>query len=208
MRNMLIVEDHPLVAEATKALFMTMAVGHIEICRNAEEAVALLQARDDWYRLWLDVGLPGTDGLSLVRYVHKLGWAERAAVITASDNLQWRVDVQAMGFLGYVLKTASVEEFSFALKEILEGRPYFDKQPHDRQPTHLTQRQTEILCLLHDGLCTKDIARRLKLSPGTVDNHISALISALRANDRTHAVAIGMKCGYVRQHDTRLMELP
>lgn len=201
MRNMLIVEDHPLVAEATRALFMTMAVDHIEICRNADEAVKQLQARDDWYRIWLDVGVPGADGLSLVRYVHKLGWAARAAVITASENVQWRVDVEAMGFLGYVVKTASVEEFSFALNEILEGRRYFDKRQHDRQPSHLTQRQTEILCLLHDGLSTKDIARRLGLSPGTVDNHISALISALRANDRTHAVAVGMQFGYIRRHD-------
>ena len=62
----------------------------------------------------------------------------------------------------------------------------------------MIQRQTEILGLLQEGLGTKDIALRLSLSPSTVDNHIAALISALRAQDRTHAVVLGMRLGYLR----------
>lgn len=201
MKNMLIVEDHPFVAQATRSLFLAMEEDHhVEICKNAAEAVDRLRSGGDWFRIWLDINVPGTQGLSLVRHVHELGLAGRSAVITATDNAQWRVEVESMGFLGYVLKTATVEEFSHALGEIMKGRPCFDKVQHDRQPSHLTRRQTEILSLLHDGLCTKRIARQLNLSPGTVDNHISNLISALCANDRTHAVALGMQYGYIPQY--------
>ena len=200
MKNMLLVEDHPLVAEATKSLFLAMADDHVEICRNFDEALVHLHARNDWFRIWLDINVPGSQGLRLVRHVHEMGLAPRAAVITASDDAQWQADVESMGFLGYVLKTATVEEFSRALGEIMNGRAHFNKSRNDTQSSHLTRRQIEILSLLHGGLNTKHIARQLNLSPGTVDNHISNVISALRANDRTHAVALGMQYGYIRQH--------
>ena len=199
MKKILIVEDHPFVAQATKALFLAMADDHVEICKNADEAIAQLRDTNDWFRILLDVNVPGAQGLSLVRHVHELGLASRSAVITASDHAQWRVDVESMGFLGYVLKTATVEEFNYALGEIMQGRPCFARSQHGKQPSHLTRRQIEILSLLHDGLSTKHIARHLHLSPGTVDNHISNLISALRANDRTHAVVLGMQYGYIQQ---------
>ena len=199
-KNMLIVEDHPFVAEATKSLFLAMADDHVEIARNFDDAVARLHARTDWFRIWLDVDVPGAQGLSLVRHVHDIGFAPRAAVITASDNPQWQADVESMGFLGYVLKTATVDEFNRALGDIMKGRACFSRSRHPRQPSHLTRRQIEILSLLHDGLNTKHIARQLNLSPGTIDNHVSNVISALRANDRTHAVALGMQYGYIRHH--------
>jgi len=201
MKHILIVEDHPFVAQATRSLFLAMADDHVvEVCKNADEAVAQLRDRNDWFRILLDVNVPGAHGLSLVRHVHESGLASRAAIITASDHAQWRVDVESMGFLGYVLKTATVEEFNCALAKIMMGRPCFEKSQQHMQPSHLTRRQVEILGLLHEGLSTKHIARELNLSPGTVDNHISNLISALCANDRTHAVVLGMQYGYIRQY--------
>lgn len=201
MKNVLIVEDHPFVAEATKALLATMAVDEATVCRNADEVCAALERETGWFRILLDIGVPGAQGLSLVRRVHRAGMAGRAAVITASDSAQWQIEVDALGFLGYVLKTASVDEFSFALQEIFAGRRCFGKRKTDAQPTHLTRRQTEILRLLHGGLTTKNIARELNLSPGTVDNHVAAILCALRANDRTHAVARGISLGYIECHE-------
>ncbi len=201
MKNILIVEDHPFVAQATKSLFLAMAAdGHVEICKTADEAVRQLHLSENWFRIFLDINVPGAQGLSLVRHVHEIGLAPRSAIITASDHAQWRTDVESMGFLGYVLKTATVEAFNCAMARIMAGCPSFEKSQQSRQPSHLTRRQIEILGLLHDGLSTKHIARQLNLSPGTVDNHISNLISALCANDRTHAVVLGMQYGYVGQY--------
>lgn len=199
MKNVLIVEDHPFVAESTKSLFLSMEnVTHVEISRNVEETVSMLQSGCEWFRILLDINVPGAHGLSLVRHVSNLGMAKKAAVITASVNHRWRSEVESMGFLGYLLKTAAVEEFNRGLAAIMEGRRYFDKSENPTQGSHLTGRQIEILGLLYEGYCTKRIARLLDLSPGTVDNHISNLIHALKANDRTHAVALGMQYGYIQ----------
>jgi len=201
MKNILIVEDHPFVAQSTKTLFMTMDdVNLVEISRNVEETVSMLRSGCDWFRIFLDINIPGAHGLSLVRHVFNVGLAHKAAVITASVNHQWRSEVESMGFLGYMLKTAAVEEFNRGLAAIMEGRFYFDKSERPMQGSHLTGRQIEILCLLQEGYCTKQIAKMLDLSGGTVDNHISNLIHALEANDRNHAVALGMQYGYIQFH--------
>ncbi|AKJ30130.1 response regulator transcription factor [Caldimonas brevitalea] len=199
MKNILIIEDHPLVAEATRSLFAAM-VDRVVICKDAEQAAAAIAADNYWFRVLLDIGVPGATGLSLVRHVHSKGLAPRTAIITAYENLQWRAEVQSMGFLGYVVKTASVEAFSAAIEKILEGRMCFETLTTETHESHLTRRQIEILNLLWRGCSTKEVARRLALSPGTVDNHVSALIRALRANDRTHAVALGVQLGYIEQH--------
>lgn len=195
--KMLIIEDHPFVADATKDIFLAMGSSHVEICKNSEEAMAALKNRSDWHRIWIDVNIPGARGLSLVRHVAEIGLASRSAVITATDNQQWQMEVQSLGFLGYVLKTLSVEDFNHALDAIFRGEYYHTKQRSDCNINQLSARQTQILQLLCDGLCTKLIARELKLTPGSVDNHISNIISALAAKDRTNAVLIGIKNGYV-----------
>lgn len=199
MKKMLIVEDHPFVAHSTKLLLLAMDVNQVEICRDADDAVNRLRS-GDWFRIWLDLNVPGAHGLSLARHVFDLGLADRSAVITGSENHRWRSEIESMGFLGYLPKTASLEEFSHGLVEIMKGRRYFDKSQRPMEGTHLTGRQIEILGLLHEGHCTKTIATKLNLSMGTVDNHISNLIHALDANDRTHAVALGMQYGYIKLH--------
>jgi DNA-binding NarL/FixJ family response regulator len=197
MRNILVIEDHPVVAEATKSLFESMGFESIEICTTAAQAVIKLEGCTDWYRIWIDIGIPGANGLSLVRHVEKLGFAEKSAVLTASEKSHWREEIESMGFLGYVVKTASVVEFNFALNEIMFGRRYFSSVNTLTQIANLTRRQTEILQLLHDGLRTKEIAKKLSLSPGSIDNQIMSLTTALQAKDRAHAVALGIKLGYV-----------
>jgi two-component system response regulator DesR len=200
MKKMLIVEDHPFVAQSTKLLFLAMDVDHVETCRSADEAVTQLRSGTDWFRIWLDLNVPGAHGLSLVRHVFNLGLANRSAVITGSENHKWQSEVQSMGFLAYLFKTAVLEEFSHGLAESMKGQLYFNRSQGPMKGSHLTALQIEILGLLHDGCCTKDIARTLGLSLGTVDNHISNIIHALEANDRTHAVALGMQYGYIQLH--------
>lgn len=196
-RNVLIIEDHPLVAQATQSLLRSLGIGDITVCHSAGDALAHLRASGGWFRVLVDLCVPGAQGLSLVRELCEYGLSHCSAVITASDNPLWIGEVRAMGLLGYVLKTASVEDFNLALQQILRGTRHFATQSLRQATGLLTRRQTEILRLLSIGLSTKEIARTLTLSPGTVDNHVCALTSALGANDRTHAVAIGLRLGYV-----------
>ena len=198
MIRMLVVEDHPLLAASTQSLFLNMGLAdEVKVCHTASSALEQLHETEDWFRIWLDVEMHGTHGLSLIREVHALGFAPRAAVITANRNPQWQVEVESLGFLGYVPKATGIETFKFAVQQIAQGWRYFECVKDGKQPSRLTRRQVDILKLIAQGSTSKEIARQLNLTAGTVDNHIAAIVSILRAKGRAHAVSIGIEYGYI-----------
>ncbi|MCW7540123.1 response regulator transcription factor [Aquabacterium sp. A7-Y] len=195
---MLIVDDHPVLAQSTRSLFLSMQLAdEIDVCHTAAHTIATLQGDADWFRIWLDIDVPGARGLSLIRKVHELGLARRAAVITAVENPDWQVEIKSMNFLGYVPKATGFEAFKHAVQHIVQGREYFEGLQQHRPPSRLTKRQVEILKLVARGHASKEVARQLKLTPGTVDNHVSAIVDALCAKGRTHAVALAIEYGYI-----------
>jgi len=195
-RAVLIVEDHPLVAHATSELLARKdATLQIVVCYSAAEALDAARA-PDWFRLFLDLDVPGAHGLSLIRQIAALGHAQRSCVITALDRPSLASEARAMGLLGYIVKAIPIARFSAALDSVLRGEPTFpDAAAPSRAPIRLTRRQQELLALLQTGLSSKQIARRLGISEGTVNNHIAGLLRALRVANRTHAVARATELG-------------
>jgi DNA-binding NarL/FixJ family response regulator len=61
----------------------------------------------------------------------------------------------------------------------------------------LTPREIDVLRLVTDGNANKEIAARLSLAEETVKSHLRNILAKLSANDRTHAVAIGLKRGII-----------
>jgi len=198
VKRMLIVDDHPVVAQSTQSLFLGMQLADaVEICHTAPETIAKLRQDDDWFRIWLDVDVPGAQGLSLIRWIQQIGLASRSAVITANRNPEWQAEVERMGFLGYVPKATGFEAFKHAIQHIVQGRFYFENSLGPRQPSLLTRRQVDVLRLVSHGRMSKEIARQLGLTPATVNNYITTILDALRARNRSHAVALGIEYGYL-----------
>ena len=67
----------------------------------------------------------------------------------------------------------------------------------------LTEREMEVLRLIAAGNANKEIAAQLSLTEETVKSRVSNILSKLGANDRTHAVTIGLKRGIIELPDTR-----
>ena len=63
--------------------------------------------------------------------------------------------------------------------------------------TQLTEREIEVLRLIAAGNANKEIAAQLDLAEDTVKRHVTNILSKLGANDRTHAVTIGLKRGII-----------
>ena len=199
MNDVLIVEDHPFVAEATKALITrTYPDLSIYVCSNATDAVeAISNPEHPWHRVLLDLGVPGAHGLSLAREVRRQRLAGCACVISANEQDEYVSQIKQMGFLGYIIKATPVEEFTAALAKVFRGERTFPSsdQHAAKEAARLTNRQTEILNLVRIGCSSREIANRLKLSPGTVNNHVTAVMAALNVSTRSHAVAKAIEIG-------------
>ena len=197
--SILVIEDHPLVAESTRGLLSNMDSSlKATICTTAQTALSEFQKRNDWFRIFLDIDIPGAHGLSLARQLAQFGVANKCVVITASNNPRWRAEVISMGMLGYIVKATRMEDFVFALEEVLKGRSAFPKMALDEQTAvRLTRRQQDILCLLHRGYTSKKIATQFGTADRTVDNQVSALLKALGVKNRGQAIARGIELGYI-----------
>lgn len=199
--DVLIVEDHPFVAEATKEL-LTRAypLMNMTICSDAESAVYELGNADrTWHRILLDLDVPGAHGLSLVMEAHRHGYEGITCIVTAMDRREYETQIQAMGFLGYIFKATPVDDFTKSIDMIFKGERVFPAaMEHRREFTEairLTRRQVEVLNLVRTGLSSKQIAVALKLSERTVINHITGILTALDVGTRSHAVARAIELG-------------
>ena len=124
--QVLIVEDHPLVAEATARLIELARAIQPVLSSDAESTRRLLDQKGDvWFRIFLDLDIPGAYGLSLAREIKDRGLAGRTCVVSASDKSEYVDEVRRWGFLGYIAKAIPVAEFETSIRRILDGKAAF-----------------------------------------------------------------------------------
>ncbi|MCW5656758.1 MAG: response regulator transcription factor [Burkholderiaceae bacterium] len=202
MRYVLIVEDHPLVAEATSRLLTHGGDEDLQIvtCATAAGTLENLNGPGQaWYRIFLDLAVPGAFGLSLAKQVRSAGMASLCCVISAFDRDDYVRQLQTWGFLGYIPKSMPVDAFAARLNDAMRGLGSFPAiTPASRTTSiRLTNRQTEILELIQLGRSSKQIAALINLAEGTVNNQVAALMHALQADSRSHAVAKAIELGLI-----------
>lgn len=199
MKQVLVVEDHPLVAEATAQL-LERRFDAIEVVTAGCASEALMQvdeARSQWFRIFLDLAVPGAFGLSLAKQLADRQLAPICCVISAYDRDDYVQQLRAWGFLGYVAKSTPVDALIARLGDVMRGIGTFPSTipAARRSETRLTARQNEILEGVREGLSSKRIADRMHLAEGTVNNQVAAIMQLLHAESRSHAVAKAISLG-------------
>ena len=103
----------------------------------------------------------------------------------------------AMGVRGFVSATATIETFLECLTIAARGErwmePSLSMDMLNRQPIHLSKRQSELVALLVQGLKNKEIAAALGISEGTVKAYLTALYEKVGARDRFELAVFGLK---------------
>ena len=126
----------------------------------------------------------------------------RYLVLTALDSERSVRDAFELGIHGYLLSGSPIEDLLDAIRCVAQGRRYLSVRVAQRMVDSvahesLTPRETEVLHLLAEGSCNKDVARRLNIRLSTVKAHVKAIMSKLDVSSRTHAVSIAAKRGLV-----------
>jgi DNA-binding NarL/FixJ family response regulator len=101
------------------------------------------------------------------------------------------------GATAYVVKSSPVEALHQAVEAAAESERFVDPAAGRSRRPAVTRRQRQILQLYADGQSTAQVAKRLGLSTETIRTHTKAILSRLRARDRTHAVAIGLRSSLI-----------
>jgi len=168
------------------------------VCGDAASTRSLLSdKRQEWFRIFLDLDVPGAYGLSLPKDVQRAGLHTSCCVVTAFDKPDLIAEVRSMGFLGYIVKASPYGEFVRAIGKVLAGERTFPEITGIKAhlAARLTKRQEQLLDCVRRGLSSKEIAARCFLSEGTVNNAINAAMKALGVTSRSHAVAKAIELG-------------
>lgn len=203
--RILVVDDHPLFRDGVSGLLSSVAdTDVVAVAGTAEEAVreATLSRPDV---VLMDLNLPGTSGVEATRRIAATLPETAVLVLTMLEDDASIVAAMQAGARGYVLKGASQEELLAAVRTVAQGGAVFSggvaarvlgaltetrPQADHRHPVHpdLTDRETDVLRLLADGWSNPRIAHELGLSAKTVQNHVSRILTKLRARDRVELV--------------------
>ncbi len=150
----------------------------------------------------MDLQMPHVDGLQAITAIQKLSPGAGIVVFTIYPGDARVTQALTLGATSYLLKSASREEIVEAVRATAEGRQVMAAEiSHDlsahRGTAGLTVRELSVLRLVKSGLSNRAIADSLFVTEDTVKSHMKNILFKLGASDRTHAVIIAVRRGFI-----------
>ncbi|MDJ0640439.1 MAG: response regulator transcription factor [Paracoccaceae bacterium] len=199
----LIVDDHELIRDALKGLLGGVSdIETIFEAATASEAARMLARHADIGLVLLDLSLPDQAGTTLLHSMRADRPEVSVVVLSASEDKDDMTSALKAGAAGFIPKSASNDVMKGALKLVFAGGVYVPPEilsapPSPAQPSAsplaftrigLTERQAAVLQQMMHGKSNKEICRALDIAEPTVKNHVTAILRALGASNRTEAV--------------------
>jgi DNA-binding NarL/FixJ family response regulator len=201
--RILAVDDHPLLREGIAALVATQTdMELVAEAADGREAIAQFRKHRPDVTL-MDLQMPDMEGVDAMIAIHGEFPEARIIVLTTYTG-----DVQVLralkaGARAYLLKGLLRKELLETIRAVHAGQKRIPPEVAAQLAEYaaedaLTSREIDVLRLIAAGNANKQVAARLSITEETVKGHVKNILSKLRANDRTHAVTIGLKRGIIK----------
>lgn len=221
--KIVIIDDHQLFREGVKRIldfdpsFEVVAEGD-----DGSEAIELVEKYQPDVII-MDINMPNTNGVEATSGLIEQYPESKVIILSIHDDENYVTHALKTGATGYLLKEMDADALVEAVKVVADGGSYLhprvthnlvkeyrrlsaDADGSDkyispveiRRPLHLlTRRECEVLQLLADGKSNRGIGEALFISEKTVKNHVSNILQKMNVNDRTQAVVVAIKNGWV-----------
>jgi DNA-binding NarL/FixJ family response regulator len=220
--RLLIADDHPLFRDGLRVLLESvpdlLVLG--EATTGNEVIAEAISLQPDL--ILMDIKMPSPNGIEATRRILQSSPHIRILILTMFEDDESVFAAIRAGARGYLLKGAVQEETLRAIRAVASGEAIFgpaiaerlmhyfsSMQPAGKSgPTHffpeLTEREYEILALIAQRKSNAEIAVQLVLSPKTVRNHVSNILSKLQVADRAEAMRAAWAAGLGQELKERL----
>jgi DNA-binding NarL/FixJ family response regulator len=199
--QVLCVDDHPLLREGIAALIGNQTdMKLIAEASNGREALEQFRRHRPDITL-MDLQMPEMGGIDAISAI--LGEFPEAHIIVLTTHAGDGQVSRALkaGARGYLLKGLLRKELLETIRAVHAGQKRLSSEVAAEMAEHtddgLTPREVDVLRWVAGGNANKEIAAQLSLTEETVKTHIRNILAKLGANDRTHAVSIGLKRGII-----------
>jgi DNA-binding NarL/FixJ family response regulator len=212
--RVLVVDDEPMVCAHLRTILGS--AGDLEVVDEARDGAAAVEAvlrhRPDV--VLMDLRMPGVDGLTAIERIGKLRDPPAVVALTTFDADQYVLRALRAGAAGFLVKSTPPEDLIRLVRVAADGNTVLSPvaarrlvaasadQQAARQRARalvesLTERETEVLACLGEGLSNAQIAGRLYLSEATVKSYVSRMLDKLGCANRTQAGLLAHEAGIV-----------
>ncbi|WP_426188251.1 response regulator [Microbacterium sp. TWP3-1-2b2] len=212
--RVLIVDDDPLVRSALSHFVSRDA--EIQVIGEAEsglEAIAFVE-RDIPDVIMMDVQMPDMNGIEATAAIAERWPDIRILAVTTLEGSDTVLPMLSAGASGYMLKDSSAESILAGVREVHKGASSLSPRIASMLIKHvraaessgigqtdplvsLTERETEVLHRLAEGMSNAEIARTLIVSEGTVKAHLGSIMSKWHVRDRVQIIVTAARAGLV-----------
>ena len=207
-KRILVIEDHEENRRLLRDLLTSVGYELIEAVTGEEGLTAAEAQLPDL--ILMDIQLPGINGIEATRQIVQASPHIRVLMVTMFEEDQSVFTAMRAGARGYLLKGAQYDEMLRAIRAVGNGEAifspsiatrfldYFGSMRPATAPAvfpELSEREREILGLIAHGCKNAEIADRLVLTPKTVRNHVSNILSKLQVADRAEAIVRARDAG-------------
>ena len=150
----------------------------------------------------MDLGMPDLDGVEAIRRIQGEFQGAKFIVLTTYTGDAQILQALRAGAQAYILKGHVHRDLLETIRAVYAGQKRIPPEVAKELANHatddaLTPREIDVLRLIASGNANKQIADHLSIGEGTVKSHVANILSKLGANDRAHAVTIGLKRGII-----------
>ena len=201
MISVLIVDDHPIVLNGTKALFQHSDDFYIQTEDKAEQVHIRMQ-QEHFHVFLVDINMLNKNGIELSIEIKEKQKDALIILYTGDDIKYYYPLILEKKVDGILSKTASIEKVIHTIRSVVQGDlvihsdfiDYVNKKMMDRYDgLKLTTKEIQLMNLLMDGYTNKMIAENLGVTQRTVERYLSQLFNILGVSSRTEAIEMVAK---------------
>jgi DNA-binding NarL/FixJ family response regulator len=213
--RVLVVDDEPLVCAHLRTILGS--ADDIDVVDQAYDGAAAVESvirhRPDV--VLMDLRMPGVDGLTAIERITALGHPPVIVVLTTFDTDDHVLRALRAGAAGFLLKSTPPEDLIELVRVAADGHTVLSPAATRRLVTtagdrrdardrtrlllaELTERETEVLACLGEGLSNAQIAARLYLTEATVKGYVSRMLVKLQCANRTQIGLLAHEAGISR----------
>ncbi|WP_117168756.1 response regulator [Paraliobacillus sediminis] len=218
--KIVLIDDHILFREGVRRILEFEESFEVVAEGNDGDEVINLMKKYKPDLILMDINMPHINGVQATRQLLDRYPQAKVIILSIHDDENYVTHALKSGAQGYLLKEMDSETLINAIKIVTEGGSYLHpKVTHNlvkefrrlsltqiggldhteyRKPLHLlTRRECEVLQLLTDGKSNRGVSETLFISEKTVKNHVSNILQKMNVNDRTQAVVLAIRNGWV-----------
>ena len=200
--RILLVDDHPVVRAGIAAIVSSQpdmeTVGQTS---SGREALDLFAKQQPDVTL-MDLKLPGMSGVETIRILRQRHGDIKVLVLTTYEGDEDIYQALMAGAAAYIIKGMPYELLLQGIRQVHQGKVYLPAEisrsvAQRSAENELSARERQVLSLMASGYSNRSIAEKLGVTEGTVKCHVGVILSNLGVKDRTQAVLIALRRGFV-----------